>query len=218
MSKTVRYFITVLLLTPFVLLPHSALAEDGLQPEISVACPLEPVGLVQIPSLNPNVAFDCVQEAWEIYEDKSRYNYSFSIYNAVVQQFEDRSRRDKDVTFSLELNCKAKKLRANLYIDSSEMIEGYQVGYRIKTDGYKMGSISVKFDNAQFKKFKYIEPKGEPVFIQESKKFTTALLKTKSTFIVKISSEELGNSVVDFPILDLAKHKNRFKSLGCALS
>jgi hypothetical protein len=209
---------SVLLLIPFALYPHSAVAEENLQPEIPVVCPLEPTGLVQIPSLNSDVAFDCVQEAWEIYEDKSRYNYSFSIYNSVVHQFEDRSRKDKDITFSLELNCKAKRLRANLYIDSSEMIEGYQVGYRIKTDSFKMGAISVKFDNAQFKKFKYIEPKGEAVFIQESKKFTTALLKTKSMFIVKISSEELGNSVVDFPILDLAKYKNRFKSLGCALS
>lgn len=218
MARALRYFISVLLLTPFALFPHSALAEEDLQPDLSVVCPLEPVGLLQRPSLNSNVAFDCVQQAWEIYENKSRYDYSFSVYNAVVQQLEDRNRRDKDITFSLELNCKAKKLRANLYIDSSEMIEGYQVGYRIKTDSYKMGSISVKFDNAQFKKFKYIEPKGEAVFIQESKKFTSALLKTKSTFTVKISSEELGNSVVDFPILDLAKHKNRFKSLGCALS
>lgn len=213
-----RYLLTLSLLTPFVFFPNSAIAEDDLLPENPVVCPVEPPGLLQAPSLNPGVAFDCVQNAWEVYEDKSRYNYSFSIYNAVVQQFEDRARTDKDITFSLELNCKAKRLRANLYIDSSEMIEGYQVGYRIKTDSYKMGSISVKFDSAQFKKFKYIEPKGEAVSIQESKKFTTALLKTKSTFLIKISSEELGNSVVDFPILDLSKYTNRFKSLGCALA
>lgn len=173
---------------------------------------------MQTKSLNSGIAFDCIQQAWEVYEVKSRVNSSYSIYNAVVQQFQDRIRSDRDITYSLELICKAKKLRANLYVDSSEIIEGYGVAYRIKTDQFKAGSVSVKFDNASFKKFKYIEPKDEPVFIQDSKIFTSALLKTKGRFVMKLSTVELGNTSIDFPILDISKYKTKFKSLGCPLS
>ena len=193
--------------------PQQALAEGEIVAEENIVCPQEPVGLTQVESLNSGIAFDCVQSAWEVYEVKTRGNNSYSIFNVVVQQFGDRNRKDRDITYSLELICKTKKLRANLYIDSSELVEGYGVAYRIKT-----GAVSVKFDSAAFKKFKYIEPKGEPVFIQDSKKFTAELLKAKNKFVMKINSEELGNSVVDFPILDLAKYKSRFKSLGCPLN
>ncbi len=198
--------------------PQQSVADEEILIEESIVCPTEPVGLVQTKSLNSGIAFDCIQQAWEVYEVKSRVNSSYSIYNAVVQQFQNRTRSDRDITYSLELNCKAKRLRANLYVESSEMIEGYGVSYRIKTDQFKMGLVSVKFDNANFKKFKYLEPKDEPVFIQDSKIFTSALLKTKGKFVIKLSTVELGNTAIDFPILDISKYKTKFKSLGCPLS
>ena len=116
-----------------------------------------------------------------------------------------------DITYTTEIQCTKKKLTFMVY---SEPIGIYPATSFTSIDGYAL----TKVDSGKIVKYSYIALKDfSGIQLKTPKTFTTAILKGKKTFSLKIPSSIQNDTVANFSIGDLSSFVSKFKSLGCPL-
>jgi hypothetical protein len=159
------------------------------------------------------VAADTYTEAtdstWGVITSNDGFEKTLTIYkdgdNTGTDDFGD------DITYTTEIQCTKKKLTFMVY---SDPIGIYPTTSFTSIDGYAL----TKVDSGKIVKYAYIALKDSSgIQLKTPKPFTTAILKGKRAFSLKIPSSIQNDTVTNFLIGDLASYVTKFKSLGCPL-
>jgi hypothetical protein len=151
---------------------------------------------------------DATDQEWGVISTDDGFSKSFSIYkNASNQGYSDLGTEN---TYSIEIQCEAKKLAVLVYSDP--------IGIYPSSDFSRIGYALIKVDSGKITKYKYQTMKDSSgIALWSPKLLTTAMLKGKRQVAFKISSSIQADTVANFNLGNLNTYTAKFKSLGCSL-